>query len=142
MPDKAFFDTNILIYAFSVGDPRRSLALDLLLAGGTVSVQTLNEFVNVVRGKMKVDWLEVLVWLDTVTKLCPPPIPVTLAVHHRGLEIAQACGYHIYDSLMLAAALEASCTVFYSEDMQDGHAIDGLTIRNPFTPASPRGRSQ
>jgi predicted nucleic acid-binding protein len=33
---------------------------------------------------------------------------------------------------MLAAALEGSCTVFYSEDLHDGQAIDNLTIRNPF----------
>jgi predicted nucleic acid-binding protein len=34
--------------------------------------------------------------------------------------------------LILAAALEAGCTVLYSEDMQDGQKIDSLTIRNPF----------
>jgi predicted nucleic acid-binding protein len=130
--DKAFFDTNILVYAFSTGDPRRSAALDLLLTRGTVSIQTLNEFVNVVTGKMKVPWPEAMVWLDAVAKLCLPPIPVTLAIHHRGLQIAQFFGYHIYDSLMLAAALEASCMVFYTEDMQDGQIIDTLTIRNPF----------
>ena len=37
-----------------------------------------------------------------------------------------------YDSLLLAAALEASCTVFYSEDMHDGQTIGGMTIQNPF----------
>ncbi len=57
---------------------------------------------------------------------------MTLNVHRRGLRIAQASGYHIYGSLMLAAALEASCTVFYSEDMHHGQTIDTLTIRNPF----------
>ena len=132
MPDKAFFDTNILVYAFSAGDPRQSTALELLLAGGTVSVQTLNEFVNVITGKMKVAWPDAMMWLDTVWKLCPTPIPVTMNVHLRGLTISQAAGYHIYDSLMLAAALEASCTVFYSEDMQDGQVINTIRIRNPF----------
>jgi predicted nucleic acid-binding protein len=33
---------------------------------------------------------------------------------------------------MLAAALEASCTVFYSEGLHDRQSIEGLTIRNPF----------
>jgi predicted nucleic acid-binding protein len=33
--------------------------------------------------------------------------------------------------LILAAALEAGCTVLYSEDMQDGQQIESLTIRNP-----------
>ena len=137
--DRAFFDTNILIYAFSAGDGRQKTALDLLLAGGTVSVQTLNEFANVVRGKMKVPWREALVWLDTVGKLCDPAIPVTVSVHHRGLQIAEATGYHICDSLMLAAAMEADCTVFYSEDLQDGQVIEDLTVRNPFGRRPARG---
>ena len=130
--DRAFFDTNILIYAFSAGDGRQKTALDLLLAGGTVSVQTLNEFANVVRGKMMVPWREALVWLDTVGKLCDPPIPVTESVHRRGLQIAQITGYHIYDSLMLSAAMEAECRLFYSEDLQDGQITESLTVRNPF----------
>jgi predicted nucleic acid-binding protein len=132
MPVRAFFDTNILIYAFSSRDSRQSTALDLLLAGGTISIQTLNEFVNVITGKLKTPWPEAMIWLDAVQGLCRPPIPVTLKVHRHALYIAQSTGYHIYDSLMLAAALEASCTVFYSEDMHDGQVIDNLTIRNPF----------
>jgi predicted nucleic acid-binding protein len=64
--------------------------------------------------------------------MCPPPLPVTLSVHQRGIDIARRTGYHIYDSLMLAAALEAECAIFYTEDIQNGQVIDGLTIRNPF----------
>jgi len=132
MPDRAFFDTNILVYAFSGGDRRQSAALDLLLAGGTIGVQTLNEFARVVAGKLGTPWRDVILRLQTIQQLCEPAIPLTLAVHQRGLRIAQAHGYHIYDALMLAAALEASCTVFYSEDMHDGHVVGGMTIRNPF----------
>ena len=130
--DKAFFDTNILVYAFLVRDPRREAALDLLRAGGTVGVQTLNEFASVATGKMRTSWPDAMTWLATVQELCPSVIPITLDVHREGLRIARITGYHIYDSMMLAAALEAECTVFYSEDMHDGQVIDGLTIRNPF----------
>ena len=43
-------------------------------------------------------------------------------------------GFHIYDALIVAAALEADCATLYTEDLQSGQAIDGrLTIRNPFT---------
>jgi predicted nucleic acid-binding protein len=35
--------------------------------------------------------------------------------------------------MLLAAALAAECSVFYSESMQDGQIIERtLTIRNPF----------
>jgi predicted nucleic acid-binding protein len=36
-------------------------------------------------------------------------------------------------TLCPAAAVEADCSVFYSEDMRDGQTIADLTIRNPFT---------
>jgi predicted nucleic acid-binding protein len=48
------------------------------------------------------------------------------------VNIARRYGYQICDSVMIAAALEAGCTTFYSEDMRDGQRIAGLTIRNPF----------
>jgi predicted nucleic acid-binding protein len=133
MPDKAFLDTNILVYAFSLNDSRKKVAEDLMVGGGTVGIQTLNEFVNVERYKLKVPWSGILDWLRIIEKLCPPPIPLTAATHIRGLQIAQATGYHVYDSLMLAAALEASCKIFYSEDMHDGQGIESLTVRNPFS---------
>ena len=132
MPGRAFLDTNILVYAFSWNDSRKPAAERLIVQGGVIGIQTLNEFINVERNKLGVPWPTVLDSLRVVEKLCPPPIPVTQATHHLGLRIAQASGYHIYDSLMLAAALEASCTVFYSEDLHDGQVIDTIKIRNPF----------
>jgi predicted nucleic acid-binding protein len=131
-PAEVFFDTNILIYAFSSGDRRQNAALDLLMAGGMIGVQTLNEFVSVMTGKVRMAWPEVLIALETIEALCLPAIPLTLAVHRRGIRIACEHRYTIYDSLMLAAALERSCTVFYSEDLQHAQNISGLTIRNPF----------
>lgn len=132
MPDRSFLDTNVLVYAFSLNDPRKKIAEDLILGGATIGVQTLNEFVNVERTRIKQPWSVVLDWVRIIGNLCPPPIPLTFPVHVRGLRIARKYGYHLYDSMMLAAALESECTTFYSEDMQDGHAVDGITIRNPF----------
>jgi predicted nucleic acid-binding protein len=37
-----------------------------------------------------------------------------------------------YDSLILAAAIEAGCSVVYSEDLQDGFAAGGVKVMNPF----------
>jgi predicted nucleic acid-binding protein len=46
--DRAFFDTNILVYAFSTeGGAQQVIAFGLLSDGGTVGVQTLNEYANV-----------------------------------------------------------------------------------------------
>ena len=132
MSDRVFFDTTILIYAISDGDERMEIAERLLAAGGTLSVQVLNEFAAVAKRKLKMSWPEIAEALDAARVLCDPAIPVTVEVHEAALRIAARYGYQIYDSLILAAALEAGCDVLYSEDMQDGQKIDSLTIRNPF----------
>ena len=100
----------------------------------SISVQSLNEFASIATRKMKAPWPEAILWLSIILQLCPPPVQMTTALHLQGIQIAQTCGYRLYDSLLLAAAIEASCTVFYSEDMQHGHTIGDLTIRNPFKP--------
>jgi predicted nucleic acid-binding protein len=46
--------------------------------------------------------------------------------------VARNRGFHFYDSLIVAAALRAGCSLLYSEDLQHGQAIEQLTIRNPF----------
>lgn len=132
MPGKAFFDTNVLIYAFAKDDPRSEAALDLLAQGGAVGVQTLNEFVAVAWRKLRMPWSEIVEALGAIRTLCPAPVSVTAATHDRALRIVERHGYPIYDALVIAAALEASCRTLYSEDMRDGQVIEGLTTRNPF----------
>jgi predicted nucleic acid-binding protein len=34
--------------------------------------------------------------------------------------------------LILAAAVQGGCELLYSEDLQDGQEIQGLTILNPY----------
>jgi predicted nucleic acid-binding protein len=133
MNGRAFFDTNVLVYALVQDDPRSDEAEKLIAEGGTVSVQVLSEFAAVVRRKTKMPWNEVHFAIENMKALCPDPLSITLDTHEEALAIAERYGYRIYDALMLASALEARCTILYSEDMQDGQVIDHrLTIRNPF----------
>jgi predicted nucleic acid-binding protein len=133
MPAKDFFDTNVLIYAVGKNDPRASKAEALLASGGTISVQCLNEFVAVARGKLAMSWKDVKEFLDIMSVLCPKPVPISLDTHKTAMAIAEKYGYGIYDALIASAALEAGCKTLYSEDFQDGQIIDRkLTIRNPF----------
>jgi predicted nucleic acid-binding protein len=137
---EAFFDTNVLIYAVALDDPRNIRAEELLASGGMISVQILNEFVSVARRKILMPWRDVMRALDIFRVLCPSPLPITIEMHESALKIAERHGYGIYDALVLAAALEAGCAILYSEDFQDGQSIDGqLTIRNPFAQLSGLG---
>ncbi len=133
MSASAFFDTNIFVYAVVQDDPRSQKAEELIAEGGTVSVQVLYEFADVVRRKAKMPWDEVRFAIENIKTLCPDPLPITLDTHNEALTIAEKYGYRIYDALIVASALEARCTILYSEDMQDGQVVDRrLTIKNPF----------
>ena len=105
----------------------------MLLSGGVVSVQVLNEFTSVARRKLQMPWAEVAEAVEAFLVLCPTPVPVTLEIHTAALAIAQKLGCNIYDALVVAAALDAGCATLYSEDFQDGQKIAGkLKVRNPF----------
>lgn len=133
MRDKAFFDSNVLIYAMVSGDSRRERAQQLVEEGGEISVQVLNEFVAVARRKMSMPWKDVIDAVDTIRILFPSPLAITMDTHQLALKIAQRYGFGIYDALIASSALEANCSTLYSEDMQDGQVVDGrMTIRNPF----------
>jgi predicted nucleic acid-binding protein len=58
-----------------------------------VSVQVLNEFVNVARRKLRFDWNEVMRALDDLTTLLDAPMPLTMEVHRSGLDIARRFGF-------------------------------------------------
>lgn len=60
----------------------------------------------------------------------------------RALEQSAVGRLSYWDALLLAAADEAGCTTFFSEDMQDGGRWGRMEIVNPFAPdgVSPRAR--
>ena len=129
---RAFLDTNVLLYAFVSTDPRQGRALELLLTGGVVSVQVLNEFVFAARSKLKMDASELDRSLAVVRSLCPSVLDSTVADHEAAFDLSRSGGLHIYDATIVASAVRAGCKTLWTEDMQDGRVIDGVTIRNPF----------
>ena len=128
----AFFDSNILIYAFST-DVRRDRALAAIAGGGVISAQVLNEFTNVLRKKQKQDWPVIEAALRSVRFRFPDIMPLTADTHAAALGLAREHGVAFYDALIIASAIEAGCDTLYSEDMQHGRTIGDVTIRNPFS---------
>jgi len=127
---KVFFDTNVLLYTLTVG-AKAETAYEIMGLGGYISVQVLNEFVNVSRKRYKLSWdhIEIMLGILRETMIVSS---VTLDVHEAAIIIAAQTGYTIYDSSILAAAKIAGCDVVFSEDMQHGQAVMGVTIVNPF----------
>jgi len=133
MPGASFLDTNILVYFSIQASTRSGRAAEIVEAGGNVSVQVLNEFANVARSKMRMDWDEISEAVDFISSLLQVH-PLTVDTHRRALALAERYMLHFYDATIVASALEAGCTTLYSEDMQHGQLIAGrLHIVNPFS---------
>jgi predicted nucleic acid-binding protein len=58
--------------------------------------------------------------------------PLTQETHAAALAISKRYGFRIYDSLIVASAINAGCSTLLTEDLQHGQVIDGLRIENPF----------
>ncbi|RZM97615.1 VapC toxin family PIN domain ribonuclease [Bradyrhizobium genosp. SA-3] len=130
----AFFDSNILIYAYST-DTKRQRALNTIAGGGVISAQVLNEFTNVLRKKQ--DWPMIEAAVQSLRFRFPDILPLTSHTHAAALALASGHTLAFYDALIVATAVEAGCDTLYSEDLQHGRSIGGLTIVNPFLGSAP-----
>lgn len=134
-----FLDTNILVYQASSQDQQKAsvaeqLVIDAAKGMGAISYQVVQETMNTLLRKnlLPVGDDKAKLYLHNVlAPLCKVHFsPVLLA---SALDVRSRYKYGFYDSLIIAAALEAGCKVLYTEDLQDGQVIDGLCIVNPFT---------
>jgi predicted nucleic acid-binding protein len=129
---KPFLDTSVLVYAVLSDDPRCPAAERLLAAGGAISVQVLNEFANVARGKLRWRWPDVEAMLALVRSRSSRVRDISVSTHEAALALARDHSLAFYDALIVAAALEAGCDTLFTEDMQHGRKFGVLTIVNPF----------
>ena len=132
-----FLDTNILVYLFDeVDDEKRETSEHLVqqalhAENGCISYQVVQETINVITRKLNAPPEKARQLLNHI--LIPLwRVNPTRALYQRGLDLQTRYGFGFYDSLIVAAALEAGCKTLYSEDLQHGQQIDGVTITNPF----------
>ena len=129
-----FIDTNVIVYAYSTDNEAKRLVARKLIESGraVISAQVLNEFCNTTRRKYPLMFErasktlnELAEWVDIRD--------LTLSNSLQAGQLTQRYGYSYYDSLIVAAALDAGCPVLISEDMQHGMLIDNrLRIIDPF----------
>ncbi len=132
-----FLDSNILVYAYDITDPRKqAIAQDLLrkaLVGEIViSTQVLAEFAATLLHKLSPAPRpeDVIALLDTFA-----PIKVILpdeGMVRRAVEVRAAYGLHFYDGMIVAGAERAGCERIWSEDLNTGPKYFGVTVSNPF----------
>lgn len=132
MTVKCFADTNVAIYALDADAPKRAKALAILDSRPFISTQVVNEYLNVLLVKRRLDRTAANELARALMTACDV-VSVTPAITDLAMSVGERHQLNHWDSLIVAAALAADCDILYSEDMQDGQVFEGrLTVRNPF----------
>lgn len=140
MNAKFFLDTNIFVYSFDAGAPKKAgRAAELIrraieTKAGMVSYQVVQEFFNLAlrRFAQPMSSEEAEQYLATTFRSL-------LAVHSshdlfgHALQLSSSHKLAWYDSLIVASAIRGRCGILYSEDLQDGRRFGDLRIVNPFS---------
>jgi predicted nucleic acid-binding protein len=134
-----FLDSNVLVYLLDEGEAAKRATADRLVRAGLetgeahISFQVIQETLNVITRKLQtpVTPEDARRFLDEVLVPMWRVMP-TQKLYEHALDIQARYRYSFYESLIIAAALGAGCTRLYSEDLQHGQRIEGLTIENPF----------
>jgi predicted nucleic acid-binding protein len=133
----AFLDTNVLLYSIS-GRPeeaaKRARAREILDRRDCVlSVQTLQEFHHQATRRSRKDAIShddavslILSWRRF--RVEENSLQLLLAA----LDLTARGNTSLWDNLILAAARAAGCDTLYTEDMQHGRVVDGVSVVNPF----------
>lgn len=136
--DRAFLDTNILIYAHDISagkkyEQAQKIVMDLWQSGlGVLSVQVLQEFFVSVTSKIPKP-------LDTESarEIVKDLIRWDIVINDKesilsAIDLHRHYEYSFWDSMIIQAAIKGNAAVLLSEYFSHGQTINGLQIKNPF----------
>ena len=129
---RQFLDSNVVLYLLSDNQTKANCCEEIVEQGGVISVQLLNECVNVMLKKLKMAQPEIDEFLAVIKSICDI-VPLSVEVHEGALELLDRYQLSWYDALIVSAAIESDCETLWSEDMHNGLVVNKtMTIRNPF----------
>ena len=136
MTEPVFVDTNLWVYVLVASDDKRhGLArqwLATLKQQPVINGQVLRETGRILRDKANIDEEELRRAMVRLHSACRF-VPDTLKLFLFASRLRANHSFSYWDSLIVAAAMEAGCVTLYTEDMQHAQVIDGtLTIVNPL----------
>ena len=134
--DRYTFDTNILFYSIDGRDPvKHSRARKMIGLADTsrvsILLQTLGELSNAVIKRQPA-------LLPRVEGLIHTASAMFSVVTTEFVDITEALlvqsehKLQFWDAVLWATSRRAGCSTLFSEDVQDGRALGGVSIRNPF----------
>ena len=132
-----FLDTNILLYSISKNpDETRKYEIASQLLdndAGALSIQVLQEFYVQATRVSRPDPIShdmAAALMKTWTRFRIQSM--TLDTLNQALQIRKTHGFSFWDSTIIAAASALRCDRIYTEDLNHGQAVQGITIINPF----------
>lgn len=137
---KAFFDTNVLVYALENSDPRKhDAALALIHQHGrdntlVLSTQVMLELFSAMTRKHGAPAARVL---ESLRLLAMREVVGSNADFVlRAMALATTHHLSHWDGAIVQAALDARCEVLFTEDLQAGRRFGELEVVNPFAPGA------
>ena len=134
-------DTNVLVYSFDTDDPiRQQQAIELIDRLSEKPDDTVLPWQVIVeclvclrrwvdRGRLSAS--DVDQHMADVSVLFPVAMP-SMNMIPSSLELTSRHSLSHWDSLLIAACIEANVETLYSEDLGDGEQYDSVTAVNPF----------
>ena len=139
MSAEFFIDTNVFVYQLERLEVRKAEVANELIEQGIatrtacISFQVIQECVNTAirKAEIRLTEEEMRRYLEDVLEPLYRVQP-SVRLYRQALDIHHRYRIGFYDSLIVAAAMEAGCSVLYSEDLQHGQSLGGVTVVDPF----------
>ena len=136
MSDKFFIDTNILIYALDQHSPQKQAqARELLRAANSqeklaLSTQVLQEFFVASTRKLYLEPMTAKQILRGFSHF--ETVLITTSQIDQAIDDSIQYTLSFWDALIVTAADHIHCSELWTEDLNDGQKVRGVTIVNPF----------
>lgn len=137
--DKVFIDTNLWIYlAVEANDSSKHQKVivffeDIISQDVYTSIQAINEFHWVLSRKYNFSEDNIAEKVKEGIVKTSNKVALDFSSYQKAELIRSNYNISFWDSLMLAVAILADCSVFYSEDLQHNLLIDDtIKVINPF----------
>jgi predicted nucleic acid-binding protein len=133
---KVFIDTNVLVYSVDRHDPvKQRVAREALRQierdrCGVISTQVAQEFYVAATRKLGVEPLVAKEMVHALRRLDVVLVDMDLVGEAVDCSILNRLSF--WDALIVVAAEKAGCAEVWTEDLNDGQAIRGVRLHNPF----------
>jgi predicted nucleic acid-binding protein len=130
---KAAVDTNVLIYLHQEPTSfKTERSKEIVSNSPVLSTQVISEYLNVLKRLSKAPKLRLIEHCSVLIDACEVST-INKEILAKSRDLILRYDFQLFDSIIVASALQANCSILYSEDFQHNQLVENqLTIVNPF----------